>query len=125
MCANLLPRSYIIQGLVAFDATQTKKRSCRDRHPVDQFLLLAIELFGCLHKIKQANVFLHDCANVIFELERARKPSFLSLGYFSLSKNFNYVAEDANILHLKSRNGSRPSYFSISTPLRHTPHRHS
>jgi hypothetical protein len=86
MCANLLPRSYIIQGLVAFDATQTKKRSCRDRHPVDQFLLLAIELFGCLHKIKQANVFLHDCANVISSLKGPENHPFYLLVTFLCRK---------------------------------------
>jgi hypothetical protein len=32
-----------------------------NRHLIDQFFPLAIEIFGSLHK--HADVFLHDCAN--------------------------------------------------------------
>jgi hypothetical protein len=48
---------------------------------------------------------------------------FLSWLLFS-SKNFNYIAKSVSILHLKSGNISKPSYFPTSTPLGHTPHRH-
>jgi hypothetical protein len=48
--ADLLPRFCAIQGFIAFDATQTKKRSYHDQHFTNQFLLLTIEVFGCLHK---------------------------------------------------------------------------
>jgi hypothetical protein len=47
---NLLPWSCAIQGFVAFDMTQTKESNYRDQHPIDQFLPLVIEVFGCLHK---------------------------------------------------------------------------
>ncbi len=47
---NLFPRSCTIQRFIAFDAVQAKKRSYRDLHPINQFLPLAIEVFGCLHK---------------------------------------------------------------------------
>jgi len=64
---DLLPRFCTIQGFVAFDAAQAKKRSYRNRHSTNQFLPFTIEIFGCLHK--QANVFLHECANVIWSLK--------------------------------------------------------
>jgi hypothetical protein len=48
----------------------------------------------------------------------------LDLGYFSSSKNFNYVTKDASILHLKSGNNDKLDYFPTSTPSRHNPHRH-
>jgi hypothetical protein len=59
------------------------------------------------------------------ELERVLKPSFFCFGYFSFSKNFNYIARNANIFHLKSSGSGRPSYFLTSTPLRHTAHHHN
>jgi hypothetical protein len=46
---NLLPQSYATKGFVASNTTQTKNRNYRDQHPIDQFLLLAIEVFGCLN----------------------------------------------------------------------------
>jgi hypothetical protein len=63
MHADLFSQSCIIQGFVAFDATQAKERSYHNQHHINQFLPLIIEIFGCLHK--QANVFLHNYANVI------------------------------------------------------------
>jgi hypothetical protein len=65
--ANLFPRSCTTQGFAAWDATQTKERSCYNRHPIDQILFLAIEVFGCLHK--HVDVFLHDYANAIWSLK--------------------------------------------------------
>jgi hypothetical protein len=49
------------------------------------------------------------------ELEKVIKPSPFYLDYFSLLKNFNYITKDASILHLKSNNSGRPSYFLTST----------
>ncbi len=66
--ADLFLRSCATQGFVAFGAAQAMKRSYCNRHPTDQFLPLAIEIFGYLHK--HANVFLHDCTNVIWSLKR-------------------------------------------------------
>jgi hypothetical protein len=65
--AYLLARSCAIQGFVALDLTQIKERKYYNQHPIDQFLSLAIEIFGHLHK--QVDVFLHDCANAIWSLK--------------------------------------------------------
>jgi hypothetical protein len=48
--ANLLFRSCTTQGFATFNVAQTKKMNYYDWHPTDQFMLLAIEIFGCLHK---------------------------------------------------------------------------
>ncbi len=63
---DLLLQSCTTQGILASDMTQAKERSYHDQHHIDQFLLLAIEIFGCLHK--QAYVFLHHCAIAIWTL---------------------------------------------------------
>jgi len=42
-------------------------RTYYNRHRIDQFLPLTIEVFGCLHK--HSNVFLHNCANAICSLK--------------------------------------------------------
>jgi hypothetical protein len=90
----LLPQFYITQGFVTFDAVQAKEKSYHNLDPNDQFFHLVIEMFGCLHK--QANVFfLHDCANDIWNFKRPDCISFF-LGYFSLSKNFNYIAKETS-----------------------------
>jgi hypothetical protein len=47
---DLLPRSCATQGFDVFDVVQAKKQNYCDRHPADQFLPLAVEVFGCLHK---------------------------------------------------------------------------
>jgi len=67
MRTYLLFRFCTIQRFIAFDETQAKKKNYHNQHPTDQFLPLAIELFGCLHK--HANVFLHDCVNAIWSLK--------------------------------------------------------
>ncbi len=66
--ANLLPWSCATRGFVTSNATQTEKQSYRDRHLTNQFLPLVVEVFGCLHK--QADMFLHNCANAIWSLKR-------------------------------------------------------
>jgi hypothetical protein len=68
--ANLLPQSCTTQEFVTFNAAQTKERSYHDRHPTDQSLLFAIEVFGCLHR--HVYVFLHDCANAIWSLKKSK-----------------------------------------------------
>jgi hypothetical protein len=65
--AYLFHRSYTTQGFVVFDITQAKERSYHNRHPIDQFFPLTIEIFGCLHK--HVDVFLQDCANAIWSLK--------------------------------------------------------
>jgi hypothetical protein len=64
---NLFPRSYTTQRFVSSDDTQVKEKNYRDQHPIDQFLVLAIEIFGCLHK--QVNVLLHNCAYAVWRLK--------------------------------------------------------
>jgi hypothetical protein len=55
---------------------QAKKKSYRNWNPTNQFLPLAIEVFGCLHK--QVDLFLHDCANAIWSL-KGLESLFLSI----------------------------------------------
>jgi hypothetical protein len=64
---DILVQSYSIKVLIASKAIHTKERSYRDQHPT-----LAIEVFGYLNK--QANVFLHDCVNVVWSLKRPKHP---------------------------------------------------
>jgi hypothetical protein len=64
---DLFPWSCATQRFVVLDVAQTKKQCYCDWHLVDQFLLLAVDVFECLHKY--ANVFLHKCANAIWSLK--------------------------------------------------------
>jgi hypothetical protein len=50
MCVNLLPQSYTTQEFTTFNITQTKEKNYHDRHPINQFLPLTIEVFECLHE---------------------------------------------------------------------------
>jgi hypothetical protein len=47
---DLFPQSCNIQGLVDSNATQAKKKSYHNQHSSNQFFLLAIEVFVCVHK---------------------------------------------------------------------------
>jgi hypothetical protein len=67
MHADLFPRFHTTQEFVTSNVAQAKKRSYHNQHPIDQFFFLAIEVFGCLHK--QADMFLHECANAIWSLK--------------------------------------------------------
>jgi hypothetical protein len=81
MCVDLLFRSYKIQGFVAFDTIQAKKRNYHNRHLTDQFLPFTIEIFGCSHK--QGNVFLEECANVIWSVKGPKGlPLFVLVNFF-------------------------------------------
>jgi hypothetical protein len=60
-------QSCIIQKFVTSNATQAKEMNYHNWQPIDQFLHLTIEIFGCSHK--HANVFLHDCGNAIWSLK--------------------------------------------------------
>jgi hypothetical protein len=64
---DLLPQSCATQGFVASDATQANERSYCNWHPINQFLPLALEICGCLHK--HVDVFLHDYANANWSLK--------------------------------------------------------
>jgi len=78
--ADLFSQFYPIQRFATFDATQAKEMSHHNQRPTNQFLLLAIEVFECLHK--QIDVFLHDCVNVIWSLKRPKGPPFSILVTF-------------------------------------------
>ncbi len=74
--ADLFPRSCVTQGFVVFDVIQTKERNYCNQHPTNQFLPLVVEIFECLHK--QTNMFLHSCANAIWNLKRLKNlPLFI------------------------------------------------
>ncbi len=66
MQTNLFLQSCATQEFAASNGLKPKKNYC-DQHPTNQFLPLAIKIFGCLHK--QTNVFLHDSTNVIWNLK--------------------------------------------------------
>jgi len=74
---DLFLRSCTTQGLVAFNVVQSKKWSYCDRHLTNQFLPLTMEGFRCLHK--QADVFLHNCANAVWSLKRLKCPPLFVL----------------------------------------------
>ncbi len=78
--AYLLPQSYAIQGFATSNAAKAKERSYCNRHPINQFLSLAIEVFGYLHKY--ADVFLHDCANATWSLKGTKCPHLSTLVTF-------------------------------------------
>jgi hypothetical protein len=102
-----LPRRFCaIQRFAASEVAQAKERSYYDQHPTNHFLLLAIEVLGCLGK--QVNVFLHDCANAMWNFKRLEGP-LLCFDYFSLSKNLKYITKDVSVLHLKLGSNSRSS----------------
>jgi hypothetical protein len=85
-CANFLPQSCTTQGFATSNVTQTKERNYHNQHLTDQFLLLAIQIFECLHK--QVDVFLHNCSNAIWSSKGPEGALSFYLGCFSLSKQF-------------------------------------
>jgi hypothetical protein len=58
------------------------------------------------------------------ELERVKRLSSFYLGHFFSSKSFDHITKDVSILHFKLGNSHRFSYFSTSTPSKHTSHHH-
>ncbi len=111
--------SSAIQGFVAFNAIKTKERNYCYQHHTNQFLLLIIEIFECLHK--QACLFLLDCANAIWNFERLktlRDEGLRFKVYFYLSKNISYIAKLASSI---LSNNNRPNYFLTSTVSKHKP----
>ncbi len=66
-------------------------------------------------KIAQiANTFLHDCANVIWDMKEAKRVLAFHLDQFPLSMNFHYIINYANIFHLKSSGSNGFSHFLTS-----------
>ncbi len=50
ICANLILRVTYSQGMITMIATQVNVVSYCNQHLEDNFILLAIEIFGCLHQ---------------------------------------------------------------------------
>ncbi len=82
--ADLFPRFYAIKGFATFDVAQVKKQSYHDQHLVDQFLPLVVKVFGCLHK--QVDLFLHNCANVIWNMKGPKNTPIIVLIIFFFNK---------------------------------------
>jgi hypothetical protein len=82
--ADLLPWFYTTQGFIAFDVAQAKERGYHNRHPIDQFFLLVIEVFGFLHK--HVDMSLYDYANAIWSLKGTKGLHFSSLVTFLCQK---------------------------------------
>jgi hypothetical protein len=88
---DLLPQSCATQGFATSNAIQAKEQSYHDRHPVDQFLPLREEIFGCL--CKQTNVFLHNCANAIWGLKTSKDLSLFVFVTFLQQKNSIHITK--------------------------------
>jgi hypothetical protein len=84
MWTDLLLQSCVTQRFLAFNATKAKEKNYHNWQPIDQFLPLAIEVFGCLHK--HADVFLHDCANSFQSLKVIKGPHLSTLIIFFCQK---------------------------------------
>jgi hypothetical protein len=91
-CAIFFFWSCKTQRFATSNVAQAKERSYHDQQLTDQFFRVTIEVFRRLHK--HAYVFFHDCADAIWSLKRLEGPSLFYLGYFSSSKNFNYITMD-------------------------------
>jgi hypothetical protein len=52
---DLLPQFCAIQRFATSNVIQAKEKNYCNQHPIDQFFLSAIKIFGCLHK--QIDVF--------------------------------------------------------------------
>jgi hypothetical protein len=84
MHANLFPQFCTTQKFVAFDfVAQTKQKNYSNQHPIDLFLALIIKIFRCPHK--QANRFLYDCANAIWNFKRPKGLSLFILVPFFIN----------------------------------------
>jgi len=83
---DLFPRSVITQRSIASNVAQPKEKSYDNRHPIDQFLPLPIEVFGCLHK--NVDVFLHNYANAIWSLKGPESPHLSTLVIFLRQNGF-------------------------------------
>ncbi len=62
ICTNIILRVASSWGMITMIATQANVVLYCNRHLEDNFILLAIEIFGCLHQ--HADDFLHQRANM-------------------------------------------------------------
>ncbi len=102
---------------------QTKERSYHSWHAIDQFLPLASEVFGCLHK--HVDVFLHNCANVIWSLKGLESfHLFIRVTFFHQKISITLQKMQAfSILSWEVAIGLTTSWLP-PLPSRHTFHRH-
>jgi hypothetical protein len=118
MQANLFPWSCATQGFDALDVAQAKERSYCNQQPIDQFLPLAIEVFGCLHK--HVDVFLHECANAIWSLKGTKGPHLSTLVTF-LCQIFSIALQKMQVSSILSRVIAIGLATSRLPPLQDTP----
>jgi hypothetical protein len=77
MWVDLVPQFYATQRFVVFKVVEAKEQNYHDWHLIDQFVLLVVEVFGCLHK--HLNVFLYDHAKAIWSLRGPKGLHFFVL----------------------------------------------
>jgi hypothetical protein len=73
ICANFILRVASSRGMITMIATQAKVVSYCNRHLEDNFILLVIEMFECLHQ--HVDDFLHQCANMAWLAKGFRDPA--------------------------------------------------
>jgi hypothetical protein len=64
---DLLSQFRVIERFVMSNVIQAQEKGYHNQHPIDQFLLLVIEIFESL--CKRADVFVYYCANVIWSFK--------------------------------------------------------
>jgi hypothetical protein len=97
---DLFPQSCTTQRFATSNATSAKLKSYCNRHPIDQFRPLVIEVFGCLHK--HANVFLHNYANAIWSSKRTKSPHIFTLVTF-LYQIFLIILQKMQVFSILNR----------------------
>jgi hypothetical protein len=78
--ANLVSQVVFFHGVIATMVTQVKEGPYHDCYLANVFLLLAIEVFGCLH-LQLDNIF-HQCANMAWTTKGTKGPHLLVLHSF-------------------------------------------
>ncbi len=82
--ANLVSQVVFSHGVIAIVATQVKEGPYHDCYLANVFLLLAIEIFGCLHL--QFDSFFHQCANMVWTTKGTKGLHLLVLRSFYRQK---------------------------------------
>ncbi len=119
--ADLLLQSCATQGFTTSNAIQAKERSYRNRHLVDQFLPLVIEVFGCLQNMQMC---FYTTVPMPFGAWRGQKVFiFLPWSLFFVKKFWSHY-KGCKHLHFKLGTSHGLSYFPTSTPSIHTSHHH-
>lgn len=70
----------LFRGMARMVVIQAKERLYQDQYPTNLFLLLAIEIFGCLHQ--QIDNFLYHCVNMAWVAKASRSLPLLILHAF-------------------------------------------